>query len=273
MSDHLLSPLQEKLLSMLKWFDTFCRKNNLRYYVIGGTMLGAARHQGFIPWDDDLDVALPRPDYEKLRLLLKGRVIDNYILETPDSSDNSFCYPYSKLYDTSTTLIENGKVPLIRGVFIDIFSFDGIGNDYKSGIRWYRKVKTYYHFYLTRITSIRKGRSVIKNLAVIISRMIPNFIVDDVKLRNTIDIMCQKYQFDSSKWGGHFLGNWGEKEIVPREYIGTPTEYDFEDIRVFGVEQYDNYLTHVYGDWRLPPPPEKQVTHHFFRVCKKENNV
>ena len=85
-----MNQLQEKIFDILKWFDSFCRQEGLRYYAIGGTLLGAVRHKGFIPWDDDADVGMPRADYEKLIRLFSERkdsIIDKYLLETIDSSD------------------------------------------------------------------------------------------------------------------------------------------------------------------------------------------
>ena len=77
MNKHELTPLQNKLLEMLRWFDQFCRDNDLDYYLLGGTMLGAVRHQGFIPWDDDIDVGLYREDYEKFLILMKDKLEEN----------------------------------------------------------------------------------------------------------------------------------------------------------------------------------------------------
>src|SRR5690554_3313505 len=101
MGEHMLSEIQSKLLQMLKWFDGFCRENNLKYYAVGGTLLGAVRHQGFIPWDDDIDVAMPREDYRELEKLMSGKKIGFYVLETQNSLERDFCYPYTKLYDTT----------------------------------------------------------------------------------------------------------------------------------------------------------------------------
>ncbi len=110
--------LQECLLEMLHWFHDFCISHNLRYYALGGTMLGAARHKGFIPWDDDLDVGMPRDDYEKLFTLMKYHPGDRYMLETPYSNAPEYNYCFFKLYDTKTTLVENLKYKIKRGVYM-----------------------------------------------------------------------------------------------------------------------------------------------------------
>ena len=86
MSKSKLTSLQQELLNMLKWFDGFCRDNNLQYFAVGGTLLGAVRHNGFIPWDDDIDVAMPRPDYDRLAELMGSKIFDHYILETQKSN-------------------------------------------------------------------------------------------------------------------------------------------------------------------------------------------
>lgn len=264
MEEHRLTEMQTALLAMLNWFDGFCREHGLNYYAVGGTLLGAVRHEGFIPWDDDIDVAMPRKDYEKLYELMNGQVFDHYVLETELSPEKDFCYPYAKLYDINTTLIEHCRKPLIRGLFLDIFPLDGVGKDVAQGKKWFARITKEYHFYLTRIAAIRKGRSLLKNLAVLVSRLIPSFIVDDVKLRQKLNKKCARFTLEESTYGGNLLGNWGEKELVPVKVIGEPKDYRFENMKIMGIEYYDEYLTHIYGDWRKLPPKEKQISHHDF---------
>jgi len=267
-----LTPMQRTLLDMLRWFDGFCRKNGIRYYAVGGTLLGAVRHQGFIPWDDDIDLAVPRKDYERLIGLMGDKRFDRYLLESPQTADDSFCYPFAKLYDTTTTLIEHKRKPMKRGVFLDIFPFDGVGDDIDEGRRQLKKIQKDYYFYISLIGGVRKGRSPIKNAAVVAARAIPKPLADPVQLRRKLDRMCARYDFDRSAWVANLLGSWGEREMVPREVVGTPTEYAFEDITVMGVEQYDRYLTSIYGDWRQFPPEEKRVTHHDFITLDLERS-
>lgn len=264
MEHHELSDIQKKLLEMLTWFDSFCRENNIPYYAVGGTLLGAVRHNGFIPWDDDIDVAIPRKDYVRLENLMRGKKYGPYVLETQNSEAKDYCYPYTKLYDTSTTLIEHCKKPLVRGIFLDIFPLDGLGKNRFKGLKWFHSISREYHFYLTRIAAIRKDRSFYKNIAIYVSRLLPYFIIDDVKLRKHLDKRCSKYSLDDSDIGGILLGNWGFKEMVPVKVIGRPKEYLFENIKIMGIEDYDVYLKHVYGDWRKLPPIKKQITHHDF---------
>jgi lipopolysaccharide cholinephosphotransferase len=138
--DITVKSVQRKLKEMFLVFHNFCVDNQLTYIALGGTMLGAARHQGFIPWDDDIDVGMPRKDYEKLTILLTNKKIGSCILETSDSPDRNYCFAYAKLYDTTSTLIENTKQQLIRGVYIDIFPLDGLGNSVEEAKRNYKTI-------------------------------------------------------------------------------------------------------------------------------------
>ncbi len=262
-----MTEVQGKLLDMLVWFDRYCTENHLRYYAVGGTMLGAARHEGFIPWDDDADVGMPRKDYERLARLMGSENHDGYILETEYSEDPGFCYPFAKLYDTSTTLIEHVSTGLKRGLFLDIFPLDGLGNAERPDLRWFRKIKHRNQFFLARVCAVRKGRSFLKNLAVVLAKVLPDRLAENRALRIRISEMCRKYDFDRSEWAGSLLGNWWEKEIMPRKTFGEPKEYRFEGHRIFGVENAEEYLTAIYGDWRTLPPEDKRVTHHDFVLC------
>ena len=269
MEKHELTPLQSKLFDMLKWFDSFCRENDLNYYLLGGTMLGAARHQGFIPWDDDIDVGLFRRDYERFIKLMKGKVEYNkYIIEAPDTDTTDFCYPYAKIYDISTTLIEHYSIPLKRGIFLDVFPIDYLGDSPDECRTRYRRIKFLYDFYLTRVAAIDEHRSILKNCAIKVSRCLP--FIDNSKLRMRLDQSCAAYNKPLS-WGGNLLGNWGIKEVMPVSIMGIPTEYEFEGLKVFGAQDYDGYLTHLYGDWRKLPPKEKQVTHHDYLYLDLDN--
>ena len=260
--DNNLTDLQDNLLTMMKWFDSVCRSNGLRYYALGGTMIGAVRHEGFIPWDDDIDVGMPRKDYERLKNILGNTIHDHYVLETPSSSDICFSYPYSKLYDINTTLIENGKRPVKRGTFLDIFQIDGLGDSEVEAKKLYQKYRKKYRFFISRVAAIRKGRGCLKNAAIVLSRLIP--FVNDRTLRIKLETPSEISDFDTSKWVSYLYGNWGVREVMPREVFGHPADYKFEDMIIMGVSNYDEYLTRVYGDWRKLPPKEKQITHHDF---------
>ena len=256
--------LKNKLTEMMAWFHQFCIDNNLTYYVLGGTMLGAMRHGGFIPWDDDIDVGMPREDYNKLAALLENKTVGNYLMETPNTTEKDFYYPFSKIYDTKTTLIENTKSQIKRGIYLDIFPLDGIGNSMEESEKNFKKVQRLNNYRLLKVAGFRKGRKFYKNIGVALFRLIP---INAKKILKKLDRECAKFDFYDYEYCGNLVGAWGLKEIVPKDVMGTPKLYKFENIFVYGVEKPDEYLTSLYGDWRQLPPVEKRITHHDFVLC------
>ena len=257
-----LSPLQERLLPLLAWFHRFCVENSLRYYALGGTMLGAARHQGFIPWDDDLDVGMPREDYEKFSELCRNRVFGDYAVETIDTEADDFFYGYTKVYDTKTTLVENTRYKIKRGIYIDVFPLDGAGDSKEEAQKIYKPIQRRINLLMSLICGFRRSRKWYKNAVIAAGRMIPNFVLNKKKFMLGTDKLCRARAYDTCEYIGNFYGNWGLREVMPKQILGTPKEYKFEHLTIFGAEDFDGYLTSLYRNWREMPPEEKRVTHH-----------
>ena len=259
--------MKAKLLEMLAWFHDFCVKNGIRYFVIAGTMLGAARHGGFIPWDDDIDVGVPRADYERLAALMGEKPDKRYILETPHSPAKEFVFPFSKLYDTATTLKESAKTDIVRGIYIDVFPLDGIGNTLEEARQNYNKTDRLFSLYMSRVVAVRKGRKPFKNAAAILIQAVPGFIINNKRLQLKVDEACREHDYDGCAYAGSLLSGWRFRHVMEKRIFGTPTPYKFEDITAFGVEDCDAYLTHLYGDWRTLPPEDKRGSHHLYVEC------
>ncbi len=258
-----MTELQSRLLEMLKWFHMFCIKNNITYYAIGGTTLGAVRHNGFIPWDDDIDVGLPRSDYEKLKQISESEINGktNYLIEFP-SDKKEYVASYGKMYDTTTTLIENTRFKAKRGIYIDIYPIDGIGNSYEEALKRYKRAKKYIYLLYFKVCEINSRRKWYKNLLICFSHLIPNFILDHRKIVREIEKIGKECDFYTSKFVANIPGNAYEKEIMPREYFGKPTLHVFENTDIFIPERCDEFLTTIYGNWRRMPPKDKQVSEH-----------
>lgn len=264
--DDEITEIHNLLLQMLNWYHNFCEKNSLRYYVIGGTMLGAIRHNGFIPWDDDIDVGMPRRDYEKFAKLMSHEQHNRYTFETADMKHHGFLFPYAKIYDTKTTFIENiarTRYQLKRGIYLDVFPIDGIGDSEEESKKNYEKISKMLLLLSIIKSSVTKNREWYKNLAIITIQLLfwginPRYLI------NIINKLCKKHDFDSSSIVGNLVGAWGYREIMKKEYFGEPQEYKFETITVYGVERPDNYLSCLYGDYMKLPPEEKRTSHHSY---------
>jgi lipopolysaccharide cholinephosphotransferase len=253
-----IKDIQNKLLEMMIIFHDLCIKHDIKYYMLGGTMLGAVRHKGFIPWDDDMDIGLPRPDYEKLLALPQSEWPANIKLNTPATDGHP--YPYSKLIDANTTLVEDLGKDIVQGIFIDIFPLDGAGSNKNQAIRHKKKISLLMRFLYASIFSHYKNKPIWKKIAITFIRLTrPNYWL------NTIEKNLTRKDFYKNTYVGNLVGAWGDKEIVPREYFGQPTLYEFKDKQFYGVEKYDDYLTCLYGDYMKLPPIEKQKSHHLVK--------
>lgn len=256
-----MNELQQKLLTMLNWFHNVCEKENLQYYALGGTALGAIRHNGFIPWDDDIDVGMPRDDYNKLREICSKYNAGQYYIEFPGTNDD-FVYPFCKVYDKQTTLVENVKGHIKRGIYLDVFPLDGIGNTLNDAIDNYKSINRKIDFLNTRICEIRKGRSWYKNLAIILSKAVPEFLCNTHKLIENINSDAQKNKYSSCDFVVNLFGQWKEKEITKREWFGVPTLRKFETGVIYCPQNPHEYLTDIYGDYMQLPPVDKRISHH-----------
>lgn len=261
-----IKAIHGKILSMMEWFHSFCVENNITYYMSGGTMLGAVRHQGFIPWDDDFDVVLPREDFDRLIEISKKLPSGSkYVIESYKDGKEDFEYLYAKVYDTETTLIEKRRKQTKRGLFIDVFPMDGIAGDtIEEAKAAYRPLNKYLNKVAAVTCDVREGRAWWKNLIVRMVGILPSSWFSFSKMAAKIEKKCKENSFYSSKYVGLLVGTWREKELVPREYYGEPVLYQFEGCGFYGPQEADEYLTNLYGDWRTLPPEEKRKSDHAY---------
>lgn len=263
-----MNELQKKEFDLLCCFIEICDKLNLNYFLVCGSALGAARHNGFIPWDDDLDVGMYREDYNKFmelapKFLPEGVFLQNY------KTDSKYPHIFSKLRNSNTTYIEKAfsHINMNHGIFIDIFPLDG----YPSESVEQKKVKLMERIFL----NIHSTAFVLNPQATFKSKMAYNFLkaIGAHKrfgsLNRILELFKSKYSIEKSDLIRD-LGTDHKCEFIPKVYFGKGTDTMFEGIKVRVPENLDGYLTSLYGDWRTPPPPEKQKGHHLYDICDTE---
>lgn len=249
---------QLKLLEIMQVFHEVCLKNDITYYMIDGTMLGAIRHKGFIPWDDDMDIGLPRVDYEKLLCLPQTIWPSNLFIKTPYNSKD-LIFPYAKLIDSNTTLIEDRLDGILEGIYIDIFPLDGVGSTILSS-----KIRYYVFYWKQGLLYYNQDYGLQKTY---LRRLIQKFArSEDVKkLYMSLEESMKKYSYKNSLIVANYPSAYGFKEYLNKEIYGTPLLYDFEGLKFYGVNKANEYLTSIYGNYMELPPVEKRKSHHRFK--------
>ncbi|MDO4634833.1 MAG: LicD family protein [Streptococcus sp.] len=263
MKELTLEEIQKVSLRLLRSFDEICQKENFRYSLGGGTLLGAIRHEGFIPWDDDIDLMMPRPDYEKFLKYCNDNPIEFDVFSL-QSKDNYYEL-FAKLCNKDTAGENKDSVTGSNmGVGIDIFPIDGLGNSYDEAIFNFNKTKFKRELMIaakwTHFTR-SKTRSIIFE-PIRLAFYIMSRFVDKERLSKKIDEECQQIKFSDSEYSACISGVYREKEIMPTLTFKNYIKLKFEGTDFSVISQYDDYLKLHYGDYMILPPKEKQVSHH-----------
>lgn len=254
-----IRPLQLKLLDILKAVDAVCRERGLRYYIIGGTLLGAVRHGGFIPWDDDLDIGMPRPDYDKLKANWSKWLPKHLEMIGPET-DDAYPFPFSKIQDASTTLIESKHFGYLGGVYIDVFPLDGMTDKPLARRRHFARYQFYRRaLYLIYRDPYRHGRGPSSWMPLLVRRLFTRR-----GLHDKIQEIIREYPYGSSP--AMVEHNGVERGVNPMEWVEPDREIPFEDMSAKTLAQPEKYLENLYGDWQTLPPPEKRHWHHFYHL-------
>jgi len=252
--------LHQIQLKMLEEFICVCQVLNLKYYALGGTVLGAVRHQGYIPWDDDIDIGMPRTDYEIL--LAKGPSLINptYFIQSIHS-EKDYPHNFVKIRNNQTTYIEESvkNIKMNHGVYIDIFPLDGVPNG-KLAYKVFMFKNRLYSFNI-RKAFVNNNNSGDKKL----SQKLLILLFKNESYQNSLSKRENLYKtksLDKSYQIANYGGAWGIKEIMPKEIFGKGKKLKFEHLEITVPEDCDKYLTRLYGDYMTLPPIEKRVTHH-----------
>lgn len=253
-----IQEIHSALLGILSEFDRICRKHNLKYSLTYGTLIGAVRHKGFIPWDDDVDVVMPRPDYEKFRTLaISGELGEHYLL-SDDRGKKAF-YPFLKLMDNRYGIKcwTNREVPYL---YIDIFPLDGAPKSEKEITKKFRR-RTRFNAMgaFARWAVPEKKPYVLLRLiglpVYLIGTIYGNARASKKALKNAI-----KDDYETSEKVGVFVYCYS-RLVMDKHIFDDLIELPFEDRSFYAIASYDTFLRSVYGEYMTPPPEHKQVTH------------
>lgn len=246
-------------LNILIYFTEVCEENNLRYYLGGGTLLGAVRHKGFIPWDDDIDVMMPRPDFQKLLSLSINN--ENYNIIKPGTA--GYYYNFAKLVDTRTILEEKGIKRIDGlGVYIDIFPLDGMPetpDDRKKRFKELNSIRKRINNTCLLKPKFHRNPFAYLNACRIYNS---NKNIDLSSLQKKYLDSALKNSFDDSEFVFAAGGVYGARDIFPGKWFEKEIELQFENLSVKAFNGYDFYLTQLYGDYMTLPPEDKRVTPH-----------
>lgn len=254
--------LQNIIINIMKYIDELCKKHQIEYYIIGGTALGAVRHGGFIPWDDDLDIAMTRDNYERFLTICEREINkDDFFLQV---GRRDWPLYFSKLRLKGTLFEEVGAGEEIakenRGIFVDIFPLD-MASNYKFGRIWQYVCSK---LLIAQAVSTRhyKTRSIMKKIVMMLSfplrfRTIEHFFFKQVT----------KYNGSDTNYIGDFFEISKLKDAsYPKHIWGRAMIVKFETIEFLAPQQLLNYLSFYFGDYLKLPPVEKRVCEHNSRV-------
>jgi len=260
-----LQELKAIELGILKKFHSFCQENHIRYFLAQGTLLGAIRHKGFIPGDDDVDVIVPRKDYDRLIALFRDD--ERYRLYAFERNPD-YRFPFAKLCDAATCKVEtnyNNGVEL--GVDIDIFPLD-FWDPEKTGSEIRRIQRNLFFLDLTKLrrpNSINPIKRAVKGLAMLLCKPIGSRFF----IRRIIETAAKKESKPNACLGCKVWCLYGKRDVHPAEVFAETIDVAFEGALFPAPAGYDAYLRNLYGDYMTEPPEKERKTHHSFQAYRR----
>lgn len=244
-------------VGILKYIAGICDEYGLRYYLAYGTLLGAIRHKGFIPWDDDIDIAMPRADYDKLVKIFNDRRGESrYDCMSP--LDAGYYYDFAKVIDTTTFVQEKNVLPARCGVWVDIFPMDGLN---KKDVLTHYKLMLYGRCRAFSVYSKFPHKT--KGLAVPLEYLFWRMcrIIGYPTFMNSCVWLSQKYKYGSTDWLGIASSFPASKKYMKKEWFADCVDVDFEGCQFKAPIGFHDILTEYYGDYMQLPSEDKRVSH------------
>lgn len=257
-----IEELKKIQLGILQNVADFCDKHNIRYFLAYGTLIGAIRHNGYIPWDDDIDIAMPRPDYERFIRIFKDESARYEVVSV--HNNKQYGMPFAKVHDTRTVLHEILYKQDVYGVYIDIFPIDSIKN----------KCQIYTIIFLTKVLHTKKANFSNRKITKMIINFFGKIILAPFSIHNIasfMDKICKRHPYGSTPYAGEISDGLSEgRAMVNFELFEDTLPHEFEG-RTYKIPiGYDKWLRSLYGDYMQLPPIEKRNTLHVFMAWWKE---
>ena len=256
MANYDVDLLHKRILRILMAVDGCCREHQLRYYIWAGTQLGAVRHKGFIPWDDDIDIAMPRPDYEQFIAHSREWLPEPFEFVCAEN-DEAYPLPFGKVQDASTTLIERTHLHYLGGIYIDVFPIDGVPANpllrlpHFACYEYWKRV-----LYLIHRDPYKHGHGPSSWVPLLCRRLYTM-----ASVQRHIRRLLTSCAYDASNIVADY--DDGLRGAMLRSTLGTPKPYSFEGEQVMGVEHPNTYLSSKYGNFMVIPDGDHQRQHNF----------
>ena len=249
--------LQKVILSIAKDIDTLCRRNNIEYYLLGGSCIGAIRHKGFIPWDDDLDIMMTHENYDKFIEACRKQLDPSKYFIQEARKDWPLNFTKIRLKGTTLHELEDDYASKdMRGIYVDVFCLDNVPDNNILAILQYILSK----YYLCYLLGLRKYKSASFKKKIMIALSSPMKIKF---IRRAVVGFIEKYNNKNTKRLGFFYGRTRlRNSITDRRVYGVPRYVSFEDTELPVPEYFHEYLTQMFGDYmKLPPIEQRQGLH------------
>jgi lipopolysaccharide cholinephosphotransferase len=258
-----INRIREEEKGILLEVDRICKKHNINYYLVGGSLLGAVRHNGFIPWDDDVDICMLREDFEKFRKLCPSELAEKYAYQSyRDEKCTHYIYDKIRLKGTYFSSEHSGKYDdMQNGVFLDIFVFDKTANS-----KLMQKIHIYLIVMLRRLINIRWTKEPVTGKFALISKLILPLIcfIPFGVYHSLFEFILRFYEkSNKSRFVLDGIGLYVKKGALPLSWVTDNTPVNFEGLNLPGVKDSDSYLSMWYGDdYMIPPIISKRMSGH-----------
>lgn len=262
MTEEQTKKYQKAQLELSDLLDNLCKELGINYYLIGGTLLGAVRHKGFIPWDTDIDVAMVRSDYEKFKKYWQNRDDDNYFYQHYTTEKNHRS-PHALLKIKKSLIVNKDQITKYKcaynGIYLDIFPLDNPPENEKKRKKQAKKIKNISRIIYLKSGYVYQDNGKIKKLMKkIVSKLL--FFVSFKYLNTKLDQTMQKYNDSSSEYLVSMASHYSyKKQLMPKEIYGEPVRIEFEGRQYCAPAKTHEYLTRIFKDYmKLPPEEERE---------------